>query len=544
MVAFCLFAVLLVLLRGYLLWTAGMQNPDEAELFAEGRTAALDLFPYSGYTTSTHLFLWPLVLGVLDLVGVPMTLITAHVLGGLAYVFVATTTWFLLMRRIGGLGAALLVLPVATTMLTGYDPDGYSDFLSMTSEALPLVVLSVAALVMLGPTEPMTTRRLVVGSMVTGLCFWTKPQSAPVGVALIAACVLMAYVEQHRARDEVPAGEVARHVLRSGSLAFLSFLTPTAVFLLAMAVGGTLDDFVREPVAAMWNYTAHRDKSQGTPTLSLAERLDDVRSFTWTYRFVALGALGTLLNAFLLLRLTSWWLRGLGLGAILLPVLAGPACLLPLTVLFPHYANFLYIGFLLSSCLAVRLVVPGAHPGVRARWAQVLAFVVAAGISWHLVHPVVAPRLDALGTHARGLLSGDGLTLDNHVPVEGTPLATECPAGSRVLAWGWVSELYGYYDWTPASRYVNASWIVYPSANQQEFAATMGRELRDDPPDCIVEALGPAFFAAISTHSTLGALVPGAADLLTSCYARSPSVVTFDGRALTLYRRTAECAAS
>src|SRR4051812_34724837 len=60
-----LLTVVLVLVRGGLLWTVGMQNPDEAELMAEGRTAALDLFPYSGYTSSTHLFLWPFLLGVL-----------------------------------------------------------------------------------------------------------------------------------------------------------------------------------------------------------------------------------------------------------------------------------------------------------------------------------------------------------------------------------------------------------------------------------------------------------------------------------------------
>ncbi len=231
---------------------------------AEGRTASLDLFPYSGYTSSTHLFLWPFLLGVLDLVGVPMTLATAHVLGGLSYVFVSTTGWFLMMRRIGGLRAALLVLPPATLLLMGYGRlDGSIDFLSMTSESLPLVILSVAALVLLGSTNPMSTRQLVAGSMVAGLAVWAKPQSGPIAVAFIAACVLITCVENGPAAQRVRLVDAGRYVLRSGLVALLAFATPTLVFVGVMALGGTLDDVVREPLAAMWNYTAHRDESEG-----------------------------------------------------------------------------------------------------------------------------------------------------------------------------------------------------------------------------------------------------------------------------------------
>ena len=213
LLAFGLLSLLLVLVRGNLLWTSGMQNPDEAELIAEGRSAATNLFPYSGYTSSTHLFLWPFTLGVLDRVGVPLNLVTAHIIGGLSYVLLSTTGWFLMMRRIGGVRAALLVLPTATALLLGYGP-GTSDFLSMTSEALPLVILCIAALVMLGPSHPMSSRQLVVGSLVAGLAVWAKPQSGPVAVAFIGACVFMACVEWQRSEGDASPRSVVRYILR------------------------------------------------------------------------------------------------------------------------------------------------------------------------------------------------------------------------------------------------------------------------------------------------------------------------------------------
>jgi hypothetical protein len=543
LVAFALLAVLLVLVRGSLLWTAGMQNPDEAELMAEGRTAALNLFPYSGYTSSTHLFLWPFLLGVLDLVGIPLNLVTAHVMAGLSFVLLSTTGWFLMMRRIGGLRAALLVLPTATVLFMGYAP-GTSDFLSMTSEALPLVILAITALIMLGPARPMTTGQLVAGSVVAGLAVWAKPQSGPVAVALVAACVLMTWVERQRYDGDVRAGSALRFILRSGSVALLAFATPTVVFLAAMLLGGTLDDFAREPVAAIWNYTAHRDTSQGVVAPPLGDRLVGVYNFAKTYPFAAAWALGAVLTVPLLARLRSNLLRGIGLVAMLLPAVASLACLLPIHPLFPHYASFFYAGCLLASCVAVRLADPARDRSIRRRWVELVCVAVVAVMAGNLVLDVVGPRLSDLARQSRAALSGDGFDFENHVPRDATPLGAECPAGSRVVVWGWASELYAYYDWVPASRYVNSSWIVYPSRNSPKYAAIMMRELRADPPDCILEALGPAFFAGLDpSWASMTVAMPDVSSLLESCYTTSTATL-FDTRQLTLHRRTGSCADS
>jgi hypothetical protein len=536
MLVFALLALALVLLRGNLLWTSRMLNPDEAELMAEGRTASLDLFPYSGYTSSTHLFLWPFVLGVLDVVGVPMTLVTAHILSGLSYVFLSTTGWFLMMRRIGGLRAALLVLPPATLLLMGYGRlDGSIDFLSMTSESLPLVILSVAALVLLGPSRPMSTSQLIAGSMVAGLAVWAKPQSGPIAVAFIAACVLITCVENAPSADRIRLAEVSRTILRSGLVALLAFGTPTVVFLGVMALGGTLDDLVREPLAAMWNYTAHRDQSEGFVAPGFSDRLAGVGQFTLSFPFAAVWALGALLHLHLLGRLGPLWMRALGLVAILLPVAAAVLSLWPIHPLFTHYANFLYLGCLLASCVAVRLVMPGREEVRRGRPIE-LACV---ALSIAVVSTVLLVRIPI--TVGR-LTTADDPLVASAVDPNATSLSTDCPTGSRVLVWGWAAELYATYDWTPASRFVNATWQIFPNRRQGEWSSILRDELRQDPPACIVEALGPDFFYDIDPSSTISSVVPGVSSLLESCYAES-AATTVDDRPVTLYRLTGSCAA-
>ena len=523
---FAVLALVLVLVRGDLLWTSGMQNPDEAELMAEGRSAAGNLFPYSDYTTSTHLFLWPFLLGLLGLVGVPLTLVTAHVISGLSYVLLGTTGWFLTMRRIGGLRATFLVLPTTLVLLMGYGP-GTSDFLSMTSEALPLVFLCVAALVMLGPSHPMTNRQLVIGSMIAGLAIWTKPQSGPVAAAFVGACVLMACVEHERARGAASRTGTVPRLLRSMALAVLAFVTPTVVFVGMMMLGGTLDEFVREPVASMWGYAAHRDVSQGIVAPPLTGRLAGVAGFASSFPFALAWALGALLSTALLARLGSRLLRGLGLAAILLPLGSALICLLPIYPLFPHYAKFLYVGCLLATCVAVRLAVAGQRRPAGGKWVEGTYGAVAlrwSGCSCCLRSGADEGPGQEAGTRSRGKASPSttrsrarrrarrGLSVGQ--PGAGVGMGV----GARRLLRLDSREPVRQHDLDPE-----------PQRQAGGVRLDPGGELRQDPPGCIVEALGPPFFAGIDPANTLTTLVPDRLVVAGVLLHRSDET-TFDGR--------------
>ena len=241
----------------------------------------------------------------------------------------------------------------------------------------------------------------------------------------------------------------------------------------------------------------------------------------------------------LLTGLRSTLLRGLGLAAFVLPVAAALICLVPIYPLFPHYANFVYLGCLLASCVAVRLAIPAQVDATHGRWVEGTYFGVSFAMVAMLMLPTVPGQLSDLAGQGGRALTGDGLSFRNEIPRDATPLAADCPAGSRVLAWGWVSELYAYYDWTPASRYANATWLVTPGDHQTEYGSILLRELEQNPPDCVVEALGPAFFANIDPANTLSTVVPRVSPLLASCYTRSDGkdVRRPAGHALPPYRQ-------
>ena len=85
--------ILLVLLRGESLVSSSLFDPNEATLLAWGKEATRDLLPYKTYTATGVLYLWPLFLGILGELAVPLSLITAHILSGLAYTYLAVVGW-------------------------------------------------------------------------------------------------------------------------------------------------------------------------------------------------------------------------------------------------------------------------------------------------------------------------------------------------------------------------------------------------------------------------------------------------------------------
>ncbi len=272
--------VIVVELRGRFLASSATYNPDEAELLAAGRRAALNLVPYVTYTTPTYLIGWPFALGVLADLGVPMTLPTAHVLSALAYVAFALIGWVAVSRRLGWIAAGLLILPTAVALFAAHSTRP-RDFLALGTELLPafLVLAGAAVLVIPGTGRP-TRRRLAVACVLAGSSLWAMPQIAPLALALCLVGVLLRALPEPIEADatgEPPHGVAPtdrRAVLRDLAVAGVAFAVPTMVVLGILVVTGMLPRFLAEPVALIRSYVETRQGVQiGAPPRSLPGRL-------------------------------------------------------------------------------------------------------------------------------------------------------------------------------------------------------------------------------------------------------------------------------
>ncbi len=536
-VALFLLAGLIYLARGAMFNNSPLFNPDEAELLAAGRRAALGFQPYGTYTTPTFLFLWPLVLSIFSTLGFHLTLSFAHVLGAAAYVWIAFVTWFGVARYMGWLRAALLVLPTAVYLFTAIPapnlPGGVYDLLSLGTELLPLSLLMGSCLVLITGAGIPSRRRVFIGAAIAGLAIWAKPQSALLAISVVAAAPLMRAALDDREWN-APG---ARSFAKDAALACAGFALPSFLIVVWMAVGQTFDDFISEPAHFNWAYLTARDTLTGTPQIPLLERFEPLGGFILSYPLALIWSLAGLAGV-VAVKMTRGRAAVAAASLVwLLPLLAGAATLFFTIPLFPHYANVLYGAGAIAAVLGSRLAT-GADPDKKRRSATWLPLA--------LVGSVTALALLSV---AGGPIYRNVDALLNPLPVAPAAAVDEleraCPRGSTVLVWGTAFELYAAYDWTPASRYLGPGWILQNTKLQGTYRDRLAGEIKSQPPSCIVEALGPKFATPgwTTDADNVKARVPGLTALVDRCYA-SREITIPDGRAVRLYVWNNRCPAS
>lgn len=516
--ALVLLLILLWVTRGDFLTSHAAFNPDEAELIAEARRASLDLIPYSTYTGTTHLFLWPMLLALLGKLGVPLTLATAHVLAGLSYVWIAFAGWYVIARSAGWIVAGIFVLPTSLYLLTAKN-----DFLSLGTELLPLSIVMLAAITALAPEGRHSRGRLVIVGTLTGLSVWAKPQIAPLALAVLLVAILH--------RNLLVAHAVARcktspSIWHDTLAGIVGLVLPSVVFLTIMLFAGTLHSFFEEPVRFQLSYVFSRAATGGSAP-SLAGRLQEDATFILQYPMAFPWAIAGLVGWSQIAlghRRSSRWMA---MAAWLAPLVAAFFGLLLAFPIFPHYANNLYSACLISGMTGATFVRHFSSDR-RSFWRPVspslLLFVPIALLSVIVWSTSIPPPA---ASNPRPSI---------------TPLTQACPARSRVLVWGWAAELYSYYDWTPASRYVDSVWQILPTEGRPYYQRTLLSELSGDPPTCIVEALGSQFFGDYTHADAITTVLPSATSLVDRCYMERRMPLQ-DGREVTVFRRTTRCSA-
>jgi hypothetical protein len=103
----------------------------------------------------------------------------------------------------------------------------------------------------------------------------------------------------------------------------------------------------------------------------------------------------------------------------------------------------------------------------------------------------------------------------------GVPLSVLCPAGSRVLVWGWSAQLFAFYDWMPATRYPGSAGVMANGPIPVDNEALTDRYVREVQSemsefDCVVDATGPSFFPGFSEDKRMSAQMPALWKILTA----------------------------
>ena len=530
--------VLVIVCRGAFLRFQPLFNPDEAELLATGRRAALGLTPYGTYTSPTFLFLWPLLLAALSWLGFSLTLGFAHLLGAAAYVWIAFVVWFSVARYMGWRRSALLVLPTSLYLFAGinapnlvYGDVGFLDFFSLGTELLPVSLLMASCLTIVAGRGVPGHRRLFLASAIAGMAMWAKPQSVLVAGSFVIAALLLRFILTERSWSK----EGAKATATDAVIACSGFVLPSVLFFIWMVAGGTLHYFIQEPARVNWTYITARDQLPGGAALTIWQRFEPLGNFVLGYPLAIVWALAGLVG-FTAIR--SKRVRSATTATAVLwltPLVAAAATLALSFPLFPHYANLLYGGGAMAAILGARVAI-AADPlrrQVAAAWGPLaLIGTLAALAAISATGGAIYRNLDTIREHPATFTGG---TSD--------PLAKACPSGSRVLFWGYGLEFYAAYNWVPASRYVNIGWILIDSKRQNVYQDRFVGEIRSAPPQCIVEALDPKFASPGWTDAdNLKARVPELAPLLNRCYASREMTVP-DGRPVRVYVWNNRCAA-
>ena len=533
LIALAVLVVLVIICRGALFHSNLVLNPDESELVATGRRAALGLQPYGTYSSPTFLFLWPLLLGVLSSLGFSLTLSLAHILSGLAYVWIAFVVWFGVARYMGWRRAALLVLPTTLYLFTGIpapnlvDGDlGFRDFFSLGTELLPVSLLMASCLVIVTGRGVPGHRRLFVASAIAGMAMWAKPQTVLVAGSFVITAVLLRYILTERSWGKEGAKETARDAVIAGS----GFVLPSVLFVIWMVAGDTLDYFIQEPAQVNWTYITAREAP-----LTIWQRFEPLGNFVIGYPLATVWALAGLVG-FTAIRSKRTRSATAATAVLwLTPPVAAAATFLLAFPIFTHYANLLYGGAAIVAVLGARVAI-AADPLRRqtpAAWAPLaLIGTLAALAAISATGGSIYRNLDTIGDRPAAVVGGAS-----------DPLAKACPSGSRVLYWGFGLEAYAAYDWVPASRYVNIGWILFYSKRQALYQYRFAGEIYAMPPQCIVESSIPRYVSPGGEADRLTTRIPTLAPLLKRCYS-SQSVTGPDGQRVRLYIWNNRCPAA
>jgi hypothetical protein len=475
----------------------------------------LSLVPYEKFSSPTYGPTWALFLGVIGRLGFPLTMALAHLLSSLIAALVCIVALIGISKMTDWFVATLLIFPLAICWGYGFN---HADYWSLSTELLPLFLLVLGASISFAWAQrPLW---IAFGASLLGLAAWSKYH-----FGLVVLMALLAAVQK----------------LRQGGCSWLSSVSlifVSANIWIALLAGISLTKGV--PVSLVvesLEITADYIRGGGASGLTqqkdagVATRLSALATSILTI-FPLIPVLSTLVIISSRCRQTPTdltdcykganWLRRIVWRSEIWVVIGAVVTVTVTYPIFPHY-NYVIIGGvmvgLIISLDSERRVrrksdisgLPPQHSFVQDKYFRIHSYLI---------------LLLAIGVSAPGFVSSSAVLpniaisdifdepsarWERAVDDEGNPLSESCPPRSKVLVWGWSSEVYAFYDWIPASRYVNTVALIDNNSlniTVERYRERMSQELADFPPDCVIDATGPSFFPGFGRDESMEQQVP------------------------------------
>jgi hypothetical protein len=465
----------LVVLRLPTLFLNAPLNPDEAEFLASAIKFRGNVNTWLSVDTTTsgpinsYPLMWPFLFGA-D---------TGFVVARITATFLIGATWFFLWTALTS--APMLVRVWASACLILFMGGTQNrEFIHYSSEIVPsFLLMGAMAVTMVAVERQPSLAQICIAGFCLGLVPFAKLQAAIIAATL---GVILLWLVVYQVRP-----------YRSVLLLILCACLPAVVLLLPLAAEGGLQDFWTSYILAAKYYVSLSGwvKLQSSPIWPAQLRAlhEILRSRTLIGGYVATfaGAASLAIAALPIREIVRSAPTRRTLSkhpeavrtAIVSVVLVVSVCAVMVpSRAFPHYALLFVWPLALLAGLAWSLASSRPAPGEGGRWnppkiVGVLSIFCIGGLALQEARLDYDPEV----TGAESVFGAGHL------------LVTPATGRGRMLVWGWMPQWYVWSGWTPATRDMETYNQIWPTPARRYFRDRMMADLRNSPPDYIIDAV-------------------------------------------------------
>jgi hypothetical protein len=473
-------------------------NPDESELLATARLAAMPGGLSENYTTATYGPIWPEFLAILNHLGMRLDLFSAHLLAFILKVIIFLPPQYVAIKKNGffKLAPALILINILLFTPTSH------EFGFLTTGLLPLALLTAATFAILKWRSRIS---LAAAGILFTLSFFSKYQS------FLMIVILVYFIFLREIKNGVFKFE---HFKKSLIIFFGSIAFTVSAILFFLLTSDSLSKFFTESFLLSIDYATTGGFSGGQsiiekfnigstllvgqPLIIFASLLVFIIIQNLNFQYFDLNVMSkkyesmdfTLISLFLFLLI----------GFLTISI---PGNVFPHYILFFVWALnifFLSLNFLDTQDNSKLEVSEGLNTFVNKRASTgVLIFILMFGSLSSVI-----PGFKSIFNSSESIYANE----TRYSELNNAEILAFCPKQSQVLVWGWGSELFAYFDWVPVPNVVNDVARIKFSQVSDDQIMRVSESIKNNETDCIYEAFGPNFFGGFSPDQGVSSL-PG-----------------------------------